>query len=578
MAGELKVSVGQYSHRGRKETNQDFHGACIPAEPLLSAKGVAIALADGISSSSVSHVASQSAVTGFLEDYYSTPDSWSVKTSARRVLNAANSWLHAQTRQGPSRFDADKGYVCAFSAMVVKAATAHIFHVGDIRIFRLQGQALEQLTIDHRVVVSPEQSYLGRALGATPQVETDYLSLQLEAGDVFLFATDGVYEWVDAPVVAEALSHHGTDLDRAAQAITDEALRRGSTDNLTAQLLRIEALPDLTADALQQHIARLSFPPILTPRTEFDGYHIVRELHGSHRSHIYLAVDSETNATLVLKTPSADLRDDPAHLERFLLEEWIARRIDNPHVLKAFPHGRRRRYLYVVMEFVEGQTLQQWMTDNPRPDLESVRRIVEQVARGLQAFHRREMLHQDLRPQNVLIDRTGTAKIIDFGSTRVAGVAEAAPALEGHGILGTLQYTAPEYFLGEGGTPRSDLFSLAVVTYQMLTGRLPYGVDVVNARTRAAQNRLKYRSALEDDREIPAWIDGVLKKALHPNPWKRYAELSEFVYDLRHPGPPHLADRRPPLMESRPLLVWKAISAFLLAVVIGLLYVKTPVR
>ena len=98
MPRELKISVGQYSDKGRKETNQDFHGVLIPDEPLLSLKGIAIVLADGISSSNVSRVAAESAVKGFLTDYYCTSESWSVRTSAQRVLEATNSWLHSQTR------------------------------------------------------------------------------------------------------------------------------------------------------------------------------------------------------------------------------------------------------------------------------------------------------------------------------------------------------------------------------------------------------------------------------------------------------------------------------------------------
>src|SRR6266851_6840376 len=177
MSGELKISIGQYSDKGRKETNQDFHGALIPKEPLLSLKGIAIVLADGISSSNVSQIASESTVKGFLTDYYCTSESWSVKTSAQRVIVATNSWLHAQTRRSQYSYDKDKGYVCTFSAMVIKSTTAHIFHVGDSRIYRVSGNALEQLTDDHRVVVSSEQSYLSRALGINPQLEIDYLAL-----------------------------------------------------------------------------------------------------------------------------------------------------------------------------------------------------------------------------------------------------------------------------------------------------------------------------------------------------------------------------------------------------------------
>ena len=216
MPSQLAISIGQHSDKGRKEVNQDFHGALIPDEPLLSLKGITVVLADGISTSEVSAIASESAVKSFLTDYYCTSDSWSVKTSAQRVIAATNSWLHAQTRQSQYLYDKDRGYVCTLSAMVIKSTTAHIFHIGDARIYRVVGRGLEQLTEDHRVVVSSQQSYLGRALGINPQVEIDYRAVSIEKGDLFLLATDGVYEHVGSRFVAETISGHASDLDRAA--------------------------------------------------------------------------------------------------------------------------------------------------------------------------------------------------------------------------------------------------------------------------------------------------------------------------------------------------------------------------
>src|SRR5215470_9092360 len=137
MPRELKISAGQFSDKGRKEANQDFHGVLIPDEPLLGLKGIAIVLADGISTSQVSRVAAESAVKGFLTDYYCTSESWSVRTSAQRVIAATNSWLHAQTRRSRYAYDKDRGYVCTLSAMVIKSNAVHIFHVGDSRIYRV---------------------------------------------------------------------------------------------------------------------------------------------------------------------------------------------------------------------------------------------------------------------------------------------------------------------------------------------------------------------------------------------------------------------------------------------------------
>jgi len=148
-----------------------------------------------------------------------------------------------------------------------------------------------------------------------------------------------------------------------------------------------------------------------------------------------------------------------------------------------------------------------------------------------------------------------------------------AQPIEQQDLLGTAQYTAPEYFLGEPGTPCSDLFSLGIITYQMLKGRLPYGAQVAKSRTKAAQRKLNYQSVLEDERDIPAWVDDVLKKAVQPNPLKRYQELSEFTFDLRQPNKVFLNKTRPPLMERNPVFFWKSVS-FILALTLVILLVK----
>lgn len=572
MSGQLVISIGQYSDKGRKEINQDFHGALIPDEPLLSLKGIAVVLADGISTSDVSQIASESAVKSFLTDYYCTSDTWSVKMSVQRVIAAANSWLHAQTRQSQYLYDRDKGYVCTLSAMVIKSTTAHIFHIGDARVYRLVGNSVEQLTEDHRIIVSSEQSYLSRALGVNQQVEIDYRALPIDKGDTFILATDGVYEHVGARFIADTIDRGANDLDGIARIIGEEAFQQGSRDNLTIQIVRIDELPDSEASDIIGQAATLPCPPLLEARSEIDGYRIVREIHASSRSHIYLAVDTADGARVAIKIPSIDLGSDPAYLQRFRMEEWVARRINSPHALKPLVPSRRRSYLYVVTEYIEGQTLTQWMIDNPAPSLETVRGIVEQIAKGLQAFHRMAMLHQDLRPDNIMIDATGTAKIIDFGSTRIAGIADDTAADVGDEILGTEQYAAPEYFLGEGGSSGSDIFSLGVIAYQMLTGRLPYGARVSRARTKSEQRKLRYKSALDDNRAIPAWIDGALKKAVHPNPYQRYAELSEFMFDLRHPNKDFLQTSPTPLIERDPLLFWKGLTAVLVLIILFLLF------
>ncbi|GIX00488.1 MAG: protein kinase [Pirellulaceae bacterium] len=569
----LRVSIGQYSDAGVKPINQDFHGCVHPWDRLLLTKGVAVALADGISSSEVSQIAAETAVKSLLTDYYATSEAWPVKTAVHRVLTATNSWLYAQSRRGPYRFDLNRGYVCAFSAVVIKSRTAHLFQVGDVRICYLAGEKLQDLTDVHPVWVDGETRYLTRAMGMREHLELDYHRYMVEPGTILVLMTDGVYEHASDHEIARMIREHANDLDRAAQCIVQTALNNGSGDNLTIQIVRVDEVPSPSLDDLNDRTMLLPLPPPVQVRSELDGYRILRELHHSPRSHVFLAQDRIDGTRVVLKIPAADRREDSAYLERFLMEEWVASRIDHPCVVKAVANDRPRSHLYTVFEYVDGQTLEQWMRDHPQPELETVRRLVEQLAKGLRALHRQEIVHQDLRPANILIDATGNVKLIDFGSARVAGLAELAFPPDESFLPGADPYMAPECFLGQPGTMQSDLYSLGVITYQMLSGgALPYGTDVAKISTRASRNCLRYRSLQEVGRPIPLWADGCIKKAVHPKPEWRYDSLSEFLDDLRHPNPDLMSERWMAFLERHPLLFWKTVSLVLLIANLVLLY------
>ncbi|HLT13693.1 MAG TPA: bifunctional protein-serine/threonine kinase/phosphatase [Marinobacter sp.] len=565
MSSQLSVTTGQHSDKGRKAVNQDFHGLLIPDGHQLRSKGIAVAIADGISSSNVSQIASESAVAGFLNDYYSTPDSWSVKQSAQRVLRASNAWLHAQTRQSRYRYDQDRGYVTTLSVLVLKSATAHLFHVGDARIYRVQGSSLEQLTTDHRVWLSPEESCLNRAMGLSQQLDIDYLTVPVWPGDTFVLATDGIYEHLPERDMAGVIHESGDDLDAAARQLITSALTRGSDDNLSVQIVRIESVPaNKSTDEITRDARQLPFAPELTPGQRLDGYRILRAIHASSRSHVYLATDETSNQQIALKVPAMEVQQDPGALEHFATEQWVAQRINSPHVVRAFAPERQRSCLYLATHYVPGISLKQWLLDNPMPELETVRQLVEQIVRGLRAFHRLEMVHQDLKPENIRIDNQGTVVLIDFGATRIAGLQELQEHDEPTWPRGAALYSAPESYLGEAAGWQADQFSLGVITYQLLTGQLPYGTRIPGIRSRSQLRRLNYHPARLYRDDLPEWVDMALARALHPEPHKRYPALSEFLFDLRHPNLQWHKQHRPPLIERHPVAFWQGLSALLL--------------
>ncbi|MFZ2727468.1 MAG: protein kinase [Methylococcaceae bacterium] len=559
---QLSISLAHASDKGIKTDNEDFVGALIPNDNQLFYKGITLAIADGMSGSEAGKQASHCCVASFLSDYYSTPDSWSVKQAGQKILSATNSWLYSQ---GQVRYQSTKGMVSTLSVLVLKSTTAFLFHIGDSRIYRLRQGQLEQLTRDHRIWLANDKSYLNRAMGIEPRLEVDYQAIPLELNDVFLMTTDGIHDFIDEKSLKQLLLSD-TNLENCAQAILQQASDNHSDDNLSCQLIKIESLPEIKEDEIIRHHLNLAFPPPLQQGMMLDNYQIISELHASKRTQIYKALDTITNSLVVLKTPSVFYDDDTYYIEHFLHEEWAGKRINHENILKVVNSHHKKSYLYYVTEFLDGITLRDWLFNNPKPDIKTARKLIEQIAKGLRAFHRMEMLHQDLKPENIMITHEGIVKIIDFGSVKIAGIAEILPLdIEDDNVLGTLNYTAPEYHLGQRASIKSDLFSLGVIAYEIFNNALPFGQDFPEKPNKVNLAKLHYVPSFYCNDMIPPWLDGALKKATALNPVLRYETLSEFLYDLSTPNPAFLKNSDfIPLIERNPLVFWKVTTLILL--------------
>jgi len=264
-----------------------------------------------------------------------------------------------------------------------------------------------------------------------------------------------------------------------------------------------------------------------------------------------------------MKTPSVNFEDDPAYIERFIMESWIGKRIKNAHVVRVVEPKRPQQFLYYIAEDAGSMSLRDWMKENPKASVEKVMRIVEQIGLGLRAFHRQETLHQDIKPENIMIDNNGQVKIIDFGSCYVAGVAEIAAPFVRDIALGTETYSAPEYTLGRDPTPRSDMFSLAVIIYEMITSELPFGGKQESCKTVKDYIAKKYIPAYMINPLIPIWFDGALERALSLDEKHRYGEISEFIYELQHPNVKYTKRLVQPWVEQDPARFWKITVGFL---------------
>ena len=550
---KLEISVGQFSDAGAKPANEDSIGLHVPDEPMLTNKGMVAVIADGMSAAADGAKASQVCVHNFLTDYFSTPDSWSVKTSALKILSALNRWLYGQ---GHSVYGSSTGLVSTLSALVLKSSSAHIFHVGDTRIFLLRDGDLQTITRDHRTHTGG-RDFLTRAMGIELALEVDHQVVAVQPGDTFLMTTDGVHEWIPDRDIKKILIDLADDLIGACRSLAQTARRNGSNDNLTAQAFTVHALPVQDEESYFNELTALPFPPLLEAGQILDGYRVIREIHAAKRTQVYLVVDESNGEQRIMKTPSPSFSDDPLFIDLFLHEEWIGRRLNSPHIMKVIEPDRPRQCLYFIAEYIEGQTLRQWMDDNPQPSLQKFRELIGEIATGLRAFQRMEMIHQDLKPENIMVTTDGTIKIIDFGSAKVAGLSEIDTPVDKDVLLGTERYTAPEYLRGGTGDSRADIFSLGVIAYEMLTGKLPFGT-VLTPRN---LNRVNYQSAMQLNTELPLWMDGAVAKAVAIDPKQRYEVLSEFLHDLNKPNPDFNTTQ--PLLQRNPLAVWRGLSIVL---------------
>ncbi|NQY64919.1 MAG: bifunctional protein-serine/threonine kinase/phosphatase [Alteromonadaceae bacterium] len=585
----LSVCFGGYSCAGLKEENQDAFAALIPDKSELSAKGAVAVIADGVSSASNAAQASQLSVTQFISEYYATPQTWSTQKSAAKVLTSLNQWLFSQdnlldnlldnlsTNQHSHHSQQHQQWLTTFSAIVLKSTTGYIFHVGDSRISQFRQQQFESITRDHNHKQGSKHLVLTRALGADERLKVDVHQIDLQAGDLYLLTCDGVHDFLSTKVFIQLLKKlpqqpSNKDLEQASKSIVQQALDAGSDDNLSCLLVYINEIPNRQLAEIERDLLSKTIPPALKVGMKLDGYKVRKVIHASIRSHLYLVEKEQDNKLLVLKVPSANFAEDALYLQGFKREAWVGERINHNNIMKIQRAKNNSQFLYHLCEYIEGQTLSEWMHDNPKPSIAQVRDIIIQIIAALRAFQRLELVHRDLKPENIMIDQFSQVKLIDYGTVKVAAFEEDQQNIKETVPMGSLNYIAPETCLKMSADNRSDLFSLGVICYEMLTGQLPFKPMQRAEILYNNYSQWQYRSVKQFRPELPLWLDITLEQATKADPGSRYQAFSEFLMDLNKPNINAMEEyKTQPLLQRNPTKFWQACSLFLLfALIISL--------
>ena len=259
-----------------------------------------------------------------------------------------------------------------------------------------------------------------------------------------------------------------------------------------------------------------------------DRYRLDEKVGSGGMSSVYRAFDPTLERWVAIKMMHRDISTDPDQLERFRREARAVAQLNHPHVVTVIDAGEDDGTPYIVLEFVEGETLKDRIRREARLPVSEALAYAIEMGRALSCAHAHKLVHRDIKPQNILIDLDGRAKLTDFGISR---------SLESHGltatgrVLGTTDYVSPEQALGHEVTEQSDIYSLGIVLYEMLVGEAPFRAD-----TQVAVAMKHVKEPLPDVQrlrpEISAALAAVVERATAKETANRYATIEEMVHDL----------------------------------------------
>jgi len=267
------------------------------------------------------------------------------------------------------------------------------------------------------------------------------------------------------------------------------------------------------------------------PGTRFGRYQVESHLGRGGMGDVYLVRDTIINRPAALKTIRPDTDLDPKQLievrQRFYREAQTAGKLNHPHIVTVYDVGEELGMSYIVMEFVEGQTLTQWMKKK-RLNVPQIKHVIYHAGLGLSFAHENGVFHRDVKPDNIMLSTTGGVKVMDFGIAR---------SVESHltrtgSVMGTPAYMSPEQVNGQKVDGRSDVFSLGVILYELLTGRKPFKGDTMPSLWFAITKEEPLQASLIDASVSPVW-DAILNKVLAKNRDERYATVKEFAVAVR---------------------------------------------
>jgi len=540
----IKLNTGVCSSAGVLPHNHDAY-ALWPRDSVALTPHFSAVLADGVGQSRKVADAAQAAVKLALQCCTQMPTTEAPRAQLQKVFDICNDWLRGALK---------KTYTTMTIAQI-QGQRLWLAHVGDSRVYRWRDGQLNCLTVDHHSVSAEMGSGLTRALGLSATISPDIACFELARHDRYAILTDGVYEHLSRQQLQALLAQSG-DADSTAKQLVAQALLH-SHDNASAIVFDVLELGAATTLDGVDVLRHLPLAPALNAGDVIDDY-VIEALISQTRLHrIYRARDNVNQQTVAIKMTLPLAQDDARARAGLCHEITIAQPLRHPQLITALPPRRERQTcLYAVYPFIAGQTLVSH--DIRRYGLRQLLRFGSELAELLHYLHQQQIVHADIKPDNILRGDDGHLYLIDFSIARTADV------VSGDELSGTPNFIAPELWRGGAATAASDQFALAVALYSLATaGVAPYG-DI----EMFSQPSFKHYRPLREHRpDLPLWFDICLARALQGEPAQRYRDcqaLADALRDGHRHGLGLEAPLRPPSwLEKDPLRFFQTLSVLL---------------
>ena len=259
-----------------------------------------------------------------------------------------------------------------------------------------------------------------------------------------------------------------------------------------------------------------------------DRYEIIKSIGEGGMANVYLAYDTILDRRVAVKVLRGDLSNDEKFVRRFQREALAASSLNHPNIVEMYDVGEDNGIYYIIMEYIEGKTLKQLIKKRGGLTLSEAIDIMLQITDGISEAHNSYIIHRDLKPQNIMIKEDGTIKITDFG---IAMALNSTQLTQTNSVMGSVHYLPPEQAAGKGSTIRSDIYSMGILFYELLTGTLPFkGDNAVEIALK--QMRDEIPSVRKKNPAIPQSVENVIIKATAKNPKNRYSDSKEMHDDL----------------------------------------------